>query len=369
MPRKGKRRTLDTGIYQDGSGISVRAGKAEVRYGLGTPIGLLRQAREALKQKHDRQRTTGAATLNRDAARYMTRKAHLVSGRSVRAELDAWCALYGPMNRYVLTRDHVLDARAQWSQQGLAPKTINHRVHRLRALFRELDGPTAQSPTDGIRPLHVPRTPIQRIAPQLVMAVIERMRQSPYYHARLRKTEARFMVYAATGRRPSEIARTQPSDVDLTNRVWVPRDGKGGHTPGIYLNDDMLVAWRAFDAAHCWGRFNTRLVARTLRRYGWPKGVRIYSLRHAVGLALSEAGFDLADVAPMMGHKKADTTRRYYIPVLNSRLQKLSESLEGRFTFTVPQTRSTSSPKSRLDAPTAGPVDVKDSRAKKADNG
>jgi integrase len=54
------------------------------------------------------------------------------------------------------------------------------------------------------------------------------------------KTRARFMVLASTGKRPSELMRAQPHDVDFVRRVWTVRDGKGGWSPGIYLNDDML---------------------------------------------------------------------------------------------------------------------------------
>jgi len=34
--------------------------------------------------------------------------------------------------------------------------------------------------------------------------------------------------------------------VNLEARVWVPRDAKGGYSPGVYLNDDMLAAWTLF---------------------------------------------------------------------------------------------------------------------------
>ena len=40
------------------------------------------------------------------------------------------------------------------------------------------------------------------------------------------------MVFATTGKRPSEVQRTEPPDVDLERHVWIPRDGKGGFYPG-----------------------------------------------------------------------------------------------------------------------------------------
>ncbi len=49
------------------------------------------------------------------------------------------------------------------------------------------------------------------------------------------------------------------------------------------------------------------------------------------GIALSEAGNDLSDIPPPMGHKRLETTRRHYVPpVLDSRIQAVSRSIEGR---------------------------------------
>lgn len=344
MPRKGKRTTLATGIYQDTTGVTVRAGNLpDRRFGPGTPMDLLRAVRAQMLKQHQARKRTGAATLRRDCARYRARKTHLVNPSSVEAEIEAWCVLYGTKARHALTRDDVLNARAAWLDAGLAPKTINNRVNRLRAIYRELDGPQAWSPTDNIAPLPVPRTPIQRVSPALVLRVIDTM-ATALHRKRLRKTIARFMVYATTGRRPSEIARAQRSDVDFENRVWIPRDGKGGYTPGIYLNDDMLFAWTAFDEAQAWGRFNSRVFPRTLRRYGWPAGVRPYNLRHSIGLALSEAGFDLADIGPHLGHRRPETTRKHYVPVLGSRLQAMSEAMGDRIGLSVPRNRATKPP-------------------------
>lgn len=341
MGRKGTRHTLDTNIYEDGSGISVRVSPfPEVRFARGTPLVRLQAFRQTLEDKRDQQRTTGKDSLARDAARYLKRKRNLVNLSTVRAELRAWCKRCGRKPRYAITKDDVIEARHDWLDAGLAPKTINNRVDRLAALYRELDGPRAWTPVDGIRKLPVSRTPIQRVTPQVVLNVIDRMATSQF-KAKIRKPLARLLVYATTGRRPSEIARAKPSDVDFDIRVWVPRDGKGGFTSGIYLNDDMLFAWRYFNEVGAWGKFNTRVFPRTLRRYGWPAGVRPYNLRHTIGITLSESGFDLADVGSQFGHKKVETTRRHYVPVLGSRMQTMSESLDGRFGLPVPQNGST----------------------------
>jgi hypothetical protein len=138
------------------------------------------------------------------------------------------------------------------------------------------------------------------------------------------------MVRAATGRRPVEIMRALPEDVDLERRIWRVRDAKGGWSEGLYLNDDMLEAWRVFAEADAWGAFNTGSMAEVLRAAGWPEGIRPYNLRHSIGMGLSELGHDLADVGGWLGHSDPRTTRSAYVPVLHSRMQRLSESLSGR---------------------------------------
>lgn len=141
------------------------------------------------------------------------------------------------------------------------------------------------------------------------------------------------MVLASTGRRKSELERAKLEDVDLERRVWLVRDGKGGWSPGIYLNDDMVTAWKVFIAAAAWGAWNAGSMARTLRKAGWPKTIRPYNMRHAVGLALSEAGIDLSDVQVHMGHTRIATTRKFYVPVLTSRLEAAGKAIEGRISW------------------------------------
>lgn len=141
------------------------------------------------------------------------------------------------------------------------------------------------------------------------------------------------MVYAASGRRPSEIMRAQPSDIDLTRRIWRVRDGKGGFTPGgLYLHDDLLAAWQAFIAADAWGTFLPRDFADTLRRRGgWPHDLRLYNLRHSVGIALAEQGTDLADISAWLGHSRPLTTRSHYVPVTTGRMRAAGDHLGSRF--------------------------------------
>lgn len=59
--------------------------------------------------------------------------------------------------------------------------------------------------------------------------------------------------------------------------------------------------------------------------------MRPYQARHSTWIAASELGIDLEDIAIGAGHTDPRMTRRAYVPVLNSRLQTMSERLDGRF--------------------------------------
>lgn len=335
MPRL-RRRRLAEGIYRDAIGLSavvgVRNVQRERRFPVGTPLDELRRWRN--QTRLDLQAIAPHAqrgTLAGDIESYLDQIAALASARTRKSELKAWAERFGPFSRSRITPALVRETMSAWAEAGVKPKTINNRVQTLATLWRTLDGRRALTPCDDIPALHVERTPPVAVSPAIIRRV-ERALARRHREGWLPtgKTRARFMVLAACGRRPSELMRAQPSDVDLVRRVWAVRDGKGGWSPGVYLNDDMLAAWQAFIAAAAWGPYNTSSFAEALREAGWPEGLRPYQLRHSVGIALSEAGVDLADVQAHMGHTRISTTRRFYVPVLRSRQEAAGAAIDGR---------------------------------------
>ena len=269
-------------------------------------------------------------TLGGAAEQYLAEMRHLASWQSRRAEVRAWLAALGPDRRLDrLTRADVVRVRAAWLETG-APKTANHRVHTLDHLFRTV-APDVASPCRGVRPVAVPRT-VPRPVPAELIERVDAALAAAYRSGRLRTehARARFAVAATTGRRPSEIMRARPEDLDWPRSVWRVRDGKGGWTPGgVYLADSARRAWELFRDVDAWGRFREGSWVRTLRRLGgWPADRRPYELRHTVGISMSEAGVDLADVGAALGHVDTDMTRTHYVPVLGSRMQAAAEALE-----------------------------------------
>lgn len=355
MSRQGKRRKIADNIYADAGGLSatVKVGtvQRERRFPKGTPLQTIKRWRDetrvALRKAVPTRRT---GTLEADVAVYVTQIQHLASWRERHTELKAWIKRYGPMMRARITADMIRETRAAWLDAGRSPKTINNRVFTLQHLYRVLDAtpanPRPATPCDGIKRLHVHRTPAVAVPHETIIAVCDELAANEKAGLlRSPKTRARFMVLAATGKRPSELMRAQPQDVDLRRRVWTVRDGKGGWSPGIYLNDDMIAAWQVFIQAEAWGEFSQNSFTRRLYHAGWPKDVRPYNLRHTVGIGLSERGVDLADIQAHMGHKRIETTRKHYVPVLNTRLQDASERIDGRLGWGLEKPAKTSAAK------------------------
>jgi integrase len=341
MPKsRGKRKRIAQGVYSDEFGfeavVSIGGGERRrtksKRFQRGTSLKTIREwqdvTRAALHTKHP-VRVTG--TFSADAVRYLGQQEHLAGYVSRRSELRAWTALHGDMARALLTADHVREARVLWLKNGVAPKTINNRVQTLRHVFHTLDGKRAETPCDEVTDLPVPKTIPMVVSAETILKVDQELQlRERVGLIRSAKSRARFRVLVTTGKRPSELMRAEPGDVDITRRVWIVRDGKGGFSPGVYLNDDMLAAWRLFIDTKAWGHFREGSWVVTLRRAGWPKNVRPYMARHSVGMLMSDAGVDLSDIQAHLGHKRIETTRNTYVPVLGSRLQKASELLAGR---------------------------------------
>lgn len=339
MPRKGPRLTIDTGIYRDGTNgpYEVRVivgGRAySARMPIDSTLNELKQKRAALEAMgRTESPRADHGSLRKAVPTYLRLCAHLASVDDLEDHLNAWCKELGDLQRHRIRTADVLAIRAKWTTAGLSAKTINNRCGTLRNLYHRLDGKRAPTPCDDLPSLPVRKTIIERISEATILDVDrqlqERERDGILPDA---KTRARFRVFVSTGKRPCEIMRAQPSDVNLKARVWVPRDAKGGFCPGVYLNDDQLAAWKLFIKANAWGPYNQGAFARTIRAAGWPADVRPYQARHSTWIAASERGVDLADIAAGAGHRDLHMTRRMYVPVLNSRLQRLGEALDGRF--------------------------------------
>jgi site-specific recombinase XerD len=340
MPRRGDRLKLALNIYEDASGrsfiIYIHGKPKEFRRPPGYPLRKLLDEQADMRAKYRASglpSASGRGTLAEAVDSWEPLEQGIASWKERRAELRAWIKALGPHRQmHSLTERDCRRVMSDWARAGVAPKTIRQRHWSFKHLFRVLYGADVVTPLDHIDPPPIPRRIIVPTDTQTILTVYRNLlAMEARGILRDAKTRARFMVRAATGRRPSEIMRAEPADVDLKRREWRVRDGKGGWSAGQYLNDDMRAAWKLFIEAQAWGKFNTGAQATTLRSAGWPEGVRPYNLRHSLAIALIDAGEDLTAAADLLGHKDLRTTRRNYAPIRKSRIQQASELLEGRF--------------------------------------
>jgi site-specific recombinase XerD len=333
MPRLGKRKRLDRGIYEDKTGRAAICLGKEKRFPPETPLKVMRAWQESIRRKY---KASGRArsirgTLADAVNRWDGQETHLASWRERRAELRAWVALYGDKRLTAIDDEDVRRAISVWTVAGVAPKTIRNRLWSLQHLYKLAYGKQTDTPVDEVeRPAKVRRVITPTAAETILFVYGNLLKFEESGRLRDAKTRARYMVRASTGRRPCEIMRAQPTDVDVDRREWRVRDAKGGWSEGIYLNDDMLIAWMTFIEADAWGPFNTGSQAEVLRAAGWPEHSRPYNLRHSVGMSLSEQGVDLADVGGWLGQTDIRTTRGSYVPILKGRMQRSAEAIEGR---------------------------------------
>jgi integrase len=334
------RRTVAKGVYVDPYGYQVRWRDRGVprqkRFPLDTPLDHLKEFRKARLQRAKQQRELhGDGSFVRDAVRFLKARRRLPSFKADRSHLRPWIHRFRRMSRWAVTADQVGRALQEWAALGYSTRTLRHRVRVLTALYHALDPGVVEIATAGVKvPKGKPAPSQRRPSDELIASVARQLRlQEMPGVGRLRdaKTRARFLVLALTGVRPAQLMRALPVDLSLDERLWVFQPAKGDKGTVIYLNDDMLRAARLFIAADSWGKYDGRSFVKTLHRNGWPKGMRVYNVRHAVGQTLKRRGAELGDIADHLGHRSIATTRQFYTEPDLARLRATSELLDGRF--------------------------------------
>jgi integrase/recombinase XerD len=329
---RGRRVRLEAGIYRDAVGLAavveIQGQRQEKRFEADTDLQLLRIWRAdttsiLLKRS---QLTSDRGTFARDVARFLRSRRGRAGARADRSHLKPWVLAFGRGSRHHITRAAVLALLARWTADGLAPRTLRHRVRVLREVLEHGD-PDQVPPLRKLKlprpaktaPIPVSQDVIAAVAESLAAGLTREHRCGPkktptvIRRAVPLKTFARFLVYATCGQRPAQIGRAEPGDVQCTGErtIWYVRPAKGGDPIVLPLNDDMTYAWEVFAAAEAWGAFNASSFAKTLRRHGWPTGVPPYRLRHTFAIDLLLQGVPLETLQGLLGHQHIGTTRIY----------------------------------------------------------
>ena len=350
-----KRRTIAKGVYEDAYGYEVRwrDGRPQSkRFPPDAPLGELKAFRARMqRQAGDRRRVEGDGSFVRDVARFLRTRRGRPCFKSDRAHLRAWTKLFRRQSRFAVTSADIQKAVNGWAAR-YSPREIRHRVKLLQQLFRHVD-PGYPTPCAGVKlPKIVKRKP-RPVADAILNGVALRLRhQEEIGRLRTAKTRARYLLLALTGVRPAQLQRARPDDLDLARGVWYVDPAKGDEGTVIALNDGIRAAWALFIAAQAWGAYDGRSFSKTLKRNGWPAGVRPYQLRHTVGQRLKELDVGLGDIQEYMGHSSPVTTEQAYLGPSLARMRAVSARLDA-WIDPLALTASTRVGKRRLPSRTA----------------
>lgn len=354
-----KRLRLATGIYKDGSGIAViyhaNGEPIETRFDPDRPIEQL------IRWRKQQQRNAGVAaprdprgSLARDVVRYLKRLKGLPGYKAEKSHLRAWLLFFGgARKRWLITSEQCDLAIASWRTAGYSARTIRHRVRVIEALYHRLDGPKADTPVDNAIVPPKPKARPVSVADDKIAAVALELRKHEIGGTlRDGKTRARFLVLATHAKRPVEVMRAQPEDLDFERCLWFPRTAKGGYNTEVKLNAEQLAAWQLFVAAGAWGDYDSRSFSKTVQRCGWPKGIRPYNLRHSTAQTLRRRGGDPSDVQEALGHTSIDTGRAFYYEATTEQQTAVSTMLDQRFGISAfaPLPRSATTKRAGKDA-------------------
>lgn len=333
-----KRRTrIAEGVWQDKYGLAatVKVGlvQREQRFAADQSLDVIQAWRSRTRADllEDREERGDDAPIVRgmfadDLPRRLKQIEDKARFKSDRSHLKAWIPALGKFFRSTIRPAHLQAAIDGWLKAGKSARTIRHRVRVLRELYKGLDGAHARPPVKGLtlpqigkpHPIAVSWKTVQRVAKSLKKG----KRHEGGFGGDSDKAYARFLVRATTGQRPAQIMRATREDIDLKRRLWYVRSAKGGNAIALPLDDEMIKAWKAFIAAGAWGTFNTRSFSHTIRRHGWPKGLRPYVLRSTFAIDMILGGADLGDVQAALGHRQIETTRAHYASIQLARMRK-----------------------------------------------
>lgn len=348
MPRKGPRRVVAPGIYQDDRGYEAQINRGRGRdnsrrFALDTTIKEMQRwqlrRRTALEHETVTQPPERRDTLKADVPKYLA----TLSGqkrRDMETLLSHWLETpLGKLPRADITPLMLRTQMADWLEAGMAASTINHRLTALRALYRVLDENdlNAPNPTLKIHKLAGPEPEPREIPQAFWRAVFAAMpdRGRPTKEEKrpmVSKTKLRLHVEATTGLPPKQIGQLQETHVDWRRKalyVTPRRKGKGVRGKWLPLTDEAVDALRAFFAGQAAGRYSTGAAARCFHRAvkavknryaekGWalpplPENLRPYDLRHTFLTRAFRHSKDIRAVQELALHANPDMTERYMV--------------------------------------------------------
>jgi integrase len=344
-----RRTRVADGIYQDAHGYSVmasvgsgrrRLSAPEIRFPLGTELDVMqaRWHREKGRLKDEQAKRGGPVVrglVSGDVVRYLDTATLSKQRRQERTQqLAWWAARFGTRRRDALESADLLKALNGLTKDDGEPasaSTKNKYRHAFSHVWTILDGKSAPNPFRDVPKFDEGEAERRDQPYELIDAILAQVRDRGRGKTPSRtKAFLRVEAYAPVTR--AQLVRMTSGDVHwATSEISTPGRKKGAGTRGQRksISADALEAFRAFDAADCWGRRPSKSsIWRTFRDardraiaeltethpeldLSRAKTMRPYDLRHSFAtVALAETG-DLAVTGRFLDHVEQKTTLRY----------------------------------------------------------
>jgi integrase len=365
MSRRGSRRRIDTGIYEDLSGISITAkvgtGAAarqrEARYPFGTALRTLKNARANLRERlrAEGPEPAAAGTFEADVDQYLKTVPEGRSRIDAKNLLNHWLDAPGfrSISRHRITSLMISKQLTAWVDAELAGSTVNKRRTALMSFFRVLDGAGGRNPVREVPRQHEENEEARGFDYGLVEKIIRALpdRSRPIAgqdRGQVSLTKMRLRAIAYTGFPHAVLSKIQPHQLRLDDAqpsvdTMPRRKGKRTKPKRIPLNDRAVAAFRDLLEANALGTFSASSMRMSFRRavkavktqwvkdelesgtrrpWPLPENAHPYDLRHAFGSETLRRTGDLQATSELMLHSDIRTTMRYLRSAVSEQAQK-----------------------------------------------
>lgn len=216
--------------------------------------------------------------------------------------------------------------------EGLAPPTLSHRLHRLRRSFAYLQdaGLLLEDPTSGLKRRLV-RSPLRAWLDEEEVGAL--LGASAQTRVEVRNRAALEILYSA-GLRVSELVALELEDLDLTDGYVTVRTSKNGEGRTVPLGRKAIAALERYlaDVRRAWVTeangasarvFITRAgrpvvageIGKAVRRHALRAGITKragpHVLRHSFAVHLLRHGASIRHIQEMLGHRTLRSTEIY----------------------------------------------------------
>jgi integrase/recombinase XerD len=209
----------------------------------------------------------------------------------------------------------------QQHAQGLAPTTINRRLHALKHFFDYL-----------LESRHVLGNPVKpshfaRLGRPLPKALSQAHLQALFAQMQHPMDKALFLLLLRGGLRVSEVAQLKLSQIAWDEQALWIEQGKGRKDRRVYLSADAMASLQTCVAIRPPGvpgervfwnqkrplaRLSVKAIQKKSERYAKAAGIKAscHSLRHTFASNLLEHGAEIVSIKDLLGHATAASSER-----------------------------------------------------------